>query len=135
LINTLKAKEQATAEDIAFLSQAGSPAICETMSLCYWAETPIEYDAFNIGQAMLKNQTLEMEILEKINNKHYSVIQLLISSGHWNKERFSESFIAAVYKNYKVARTNRARLFFVPKTNSDLATEHSNGSISHTTIP
>jgi 4-amino-4-deoxy-L-arabinose transferase-like glycosyltransferase len=135
LINTLKSKEQTTADDIAFLSEKGSPAICETMSLCYWAGIPVEYDAFNIGQAMLKNETLEMEILEKINSKHYSVIQLLISNGHWNKERFSESFIAAVYKNYKVARTNRARLFFIPKTNSDLATENPDGSIPHTTLP
>ncbi len=135
LINTLKTKEQATAEDITFLAENDSPAICETMSLCYWAGIPIEYDAFNVGQAMLKNKVLAKEILEKINSKHYSVIQLLITNDHWNKERFPESFIAAVYKNYKVARTNRARLFFIPKTNNDLAAEHPDGSIPHTTLP
>jgi len=135
LITTLENKEKTTADDIVLLSKHGAPAICETMSLCYWSDIPIEYDAFNIGQAMLKDESLELEILEKVNSQNYAIIQLLITNGNWNKERFPESFIAAVYKNYKVARTNRGRVFFVPKINNDLATKQFDGPHPHTTLP
>jgi hypothetical protein len=114
LASRLEIKEKASLEDIAFLSGRGAPAICESMSLCYWAGVPVEYDAFNIGQEMLTNKALETEVLGKIKNKYYSVIQVQIVNDKLHVERFPPSFIKILKEHYRVARTNRATAFFVP---------------------
>lgn len=70
------AEETTSAEtDIAFLKSHDGPALCEMLSLCYWAGKREEVDVFNLGQAYATHARSERALLALIQVRHYAVLE------------------------------------------------------------
>ena len=70
------AEETASARtDIAFLRSHEGPALCEMLSLCYWAEKREEVDVFNLGQAYAANVQSDADLVRLLDRHYFRAIE------------------------------------------------------------
>jgi dolichyl-phosphate-mannose-protein mannosyltransferase len=96
--------------DIAYLRAHKGPAICEMLSLCYWAAKPASVDVFNLEQQFLTHRRDMGAFVRLLNARAFAVIQLDSLSP------FPAQVQSAIRQNYHVDRTNDDGLFLIPKT-------------------
>jgi hypothetical protein len=66
----------ASERDIAFIAARKGPALCALPSFCYWAGKPADVDVFNIGEAVATGARGDGELVRRIDERRYAVIQL-----------------------------------------------------------
>jgi hypothetical protein len=73
----LGASRAQAAEDIAFIAtRDGGPAMCEMLSLCYWAGKPFEVDFFSTGQKLATGLIDQAALIDLITRRHFAVIHI-----------------------------------------------------------
>jgi hypothetical protein len=97
--------------DIAFLRAHPGRAICESLSLCYWAGKEAEVDTFNVGQEFATGARSDADLIRQIDARAFSVIEF----DALKPLALGPRVMAAVLKNYRIARTNDDGVFLVPR--------------------
>lgn len=126
------AQERAFRADVAFISQHGDSATCETMLLCYEAGRPLILDPFNVAQLAAMGALSEDLVTGPVQQRQIAVIQLdaalrndrgnIVIPSDYAKvgrehiiSRFTEDFLRAVWDNYRLDHTSRDGAFYVPR--------------------
>jgi hypothetical protein len=97
--------------DIAYLRAHQGPALCEMLSLCYWAGKPPTVDVFNLSQQFLTGARSEISFVAMLNERQFAVIQFDAMSPF----PFSQLVQSALQKNYRIDRENDDGVFLVPR--------------------
>jgi hypothetical protein len=75
--SNLKLKEQIYLEDAAFLATQPGPVLCNSqILLCYFAGKPLEYDPFNVSQAIIAGKIDGSKILKRLKSGYFGAVQL-----------------------------------------------------------
>jgi hypothetical protein len=100
---------QQAPRDIAFLAQG--PALCEQLSLCYWAGEKVPADVFNLGEAIATGKRTDADIVQLLETRHFRSLQFdsLESFALGARVR------AALLKNYRLDHEDDNGLFFRPR--------------------
>jgi hypothetical protein len=102
------------AYDIAYLSEHSGPAMCENLSLCYWAGKNFEVDYFNTGRKIKDGILTSQKLINLIESRYFSIIQISYDNGR--TERFDKHVNQAIVENYSVDRNSPyTGFFYVPK--------------------
>jgi hypothetical protein len=105
---------ETAAGDIRYLSDIHGPAMCEDLSLCYWAGKRFEVDYFSTGQKIRAGVIERQELTELIESRFFSVIQIEHSSGE--SSRFDAMVNRTISENYCIDRRSQyAGVFLIPK--------------------
>jgi hypothetical protein len=106
------AEDRATAQaEIALIRNTNGPALCEMLSLCYWAGKPAEVDVFNIGQAYITGTRRDGSLVRAIGQRHYAIVQFEELSPF----PLTPAVHRALDRNYRLVRRDDDRVFFVPR--------------------
>jgi hypothetical protein len=104
-------ERRAAAGEIALLRAAHGPALCEMLSLCYWAGKPADVDVFNMEQAYLTGARDDMPLARSIAARHFAAIELEQVTPFPLTQKIRD----AVVQSYKIVRSDDERVFFVPR--------------------
>jgi hypothetical protein len=106
------AEEAATARrDIAFIHARTGRALCEMLSLCYWAGKKAEVDTFNTGQQFATGVRSDADLIRQIDARAFAVMEFDTLEPFALGPRVK----AAVFKTYRIDHTNDEGVFFVPR--------------------
>jgi len=114
-------QEQAAvfAEDVRYVASHSGPAICEDLLICDDSGKNIDYDAFNVNEAVLTHPAYQGEIIARLSAKQYGVIQInrdpdeqIIAA---QRVFFTKAFMVGLLENYSIERVDPRKVFFVPK--------------------
>ncbi|MFZ1991877.1 MAG: hypothetical protein WAW96_19140 [Alphaproteobacteria bacterium] len=72
----MKEERQSATSDIAFLRSNSGAALCQMLSLCYWADKPAEADVFNLGQQYATGKRSDADLVALLSGKYFAVIQI-----------------------------------------------------------
>lgn len=109
----LAAWDEATEADLALLRASDGDAICETLSLCYWAGQPLVVDPYGSRQFFALGVADEAELLEALKRGDIRSLQLeRLARTQWD-ERFSPAFMDTVNAHFRQVRNSRNGYFFV----------------------
>ena len=97
--------------DIAYLRAHRGPAICEMLSLCYWAGKAPAVDVFNLNEQFVTGARGEGPFIGLLNARAFAVIQLDALSPF----PFPAEVQAAMQRNYRVDRDTDDGAFLVPR--------------------
>ncbi len=97
--------------NIAFLRAHKGPALCEELSLCYWAGKKAEVDVFNIGEAFKTGALSDDLLVSLLKDKYYAAIQFDSLEPFALTKRVHDVLLA----NYRVAHTDDNGVFLVPR--------------------
>jgi hypothetical protein len=97
--------------DIAFLKAHQGPALCEMLSLCYWAGKPAEVDVFNLGQAYATGARSDDALIRRIAARHYRAVQFDSLDDFALGPRVRQAFERA----YRVDHADDNGVFLVPR--------------------
>jgi hypothetical protein len=111
-IRLLGDAERQFASEITFLRDHAGNAICESLLRCYYAGKPYTYDPFNGKRLMQFGRMDAREIIERIANQQYAVIQTSeltwasIENGSKMPDTlfFTGDVVAAIQQHYVLAR-------------------------------
>ncbi len=106
------AEEQAIARnDIAFLQSHRGPALCEMLSLCYWAGKQAEVDVFNLGQAYATRARSDDDLVRLIEARRYRSAQFDSLDDFALGPRVRRAFA----RFYRIDHTDDDGAFLVPR--------------------
>jgi hypothetical protein len=97
--------------DIAFLQSHNGPALCEMLSLCYWAGKPEEADIFNLGQAYATHKRSDSALVQAIAGKRFAAIEFDSLDNFALTPRIKQSLL----KSYRIDHANDEGVFLVPR--------------------
>ena len=106
------AEETANAEvDITFLKLHDGPALCEMLSLCYWAGKREQVDVFNLGQAYATHRQSDTALVRLIDAHYFRAI------GFDTLDDFAlgKSVRQAVMRAYRVDHSDENGVFLLPR--------------------
>jgi hypothetical protein len=109
-LHPMMEERASAAAEIALLRDAKGPVICEMLSLCYWAQKPATFDVFNMGEAYRTGARSDAELARAIAAKRYDIVQLEELSPF----PLTPGIERALVTNYRIARRDDDRVFFVP---------------------
>jgi Dolichyl-phosphate-mannose-protein mannosyltransferase len=105
------AEARATAaQEIALIRAAKGPAVCEMLSLCFWAGKPAEVDVFNLGQAFQTGARSERGFIRALDARRYALIELEADEPF----PFTPAVKDALARSYHAVRSDDERTFYVP---------------------
>jgi hypothetical protein len=107
--------ESATSKDVDYLSAIQGPALCETLSLCFWAGKPPTVDLFNSRQAFWAGRADEQQLVERIARREFAVVQLISVYKNRNDLRVSAGLASALLRDYVVDRASANGVFLRPR--------------------
>jgi hypothetical protein len=123
-----RAAEQSFGADIAYVRQRQGAKICESLLLCYEASAPFTLDPFNSRQYILAGKLDQGELIRKVAAHDFAVIQLradicddprstVCHILHYPRKfnRFTDDFLYAVDRFYRIDRRSPLGVFYVPK--------------------
>lgn len=97
--------------DIAFLRAHQGPALCEMLSLCYWAGKKAEVDVFNLGQAYAAHARDEAPLLKLIEAKYFRAAEFDSLDDFALGPRVKRTLLA----NYRIDHKDDTGVFLVPR--------------------
>jgi hypothetical protein len=97
--------------DIVFLKAHRGPALCEMLSLCYWAGKQAQVDVFNVEQQFLTGARSDASLLQQIDGRYFSALQFESLSPFALTPRIRE----AVMRKYRIDHTDDAGVFLLPR--------------------
>jgi hypothetical protein len=107
--------QQTVDEDIGVIAGRSGPALCENLSLCYWAGKGFEVDVYLTGQKINAGVIDKHRVIGLIDRHYFSVIQLDGQDG--SSFRLPQSVLDAIRARYQLVRTSpRNGSFFVPRS-------------------
>jgi hypothetical protein len=98
-------------KNIAYLRAHPGPALCETLSLCYWAGKDAQVDVFNLGQAYKTGARSDAALVALIREKYYATVEFETFAPFALTERVREVLLA----NYRVDHVDDDGVFLVPR--------------------
>jgi hypothetical protein len=105
-------EEAAAAQaDIAFLKARHGPALCEMLSLCYWAGKVEEADVFNLGQAYATHARRDNELTDRIGTRRYAVVEFDSLDNFALTPRVKQALLHA----YRIDHADDEGVFLVPR--------------------
>jgi hypothetical protein len=123
-----RAAERSFLADAAYVAERGRPAICESLLLCYRAGQPFILDPFNARQYILAGRLDQSELIGRVAARDFAVIQLRSEICddpatptchilHYPRkfDRFTDEFLYAVDRYYRIDRRSSLGVFYVPK--------------------
>jgi hypothetical protein len=104
--------EAATARgDIAFIQAHSGRALCETLSLCYWAGKPADVDVFNTSQQFATGGRSDADLIRQIDAHAFAVMEF----DSLEPFALGPRVKATVLKAYRIDHTNDEGVFLVPR--------------------
>jgi hypothetical protein len=97
--------------DIVFLKTHEGPALCEMLSLCYWAGKREEADVFNLGQAYALHARNDDTLVRLLDERHYKSIEFDSLDDFALTPRVKQ----ALLRNYRIDHDNDEGVFLVPR--------------------
>ena len=97
--------------DVAFLTIAPGPALCENLALCYWADKQADVDVFNLGQALKTGARNEQVLTDALNQRRYGAVQF----DSLDPFPLGEKARAALLANYRVHHIDDNGVFLRPR--------------------
>jgi len=104
-------RPQAADSEIAFLRGHPGPALCETLSLCYWAGKRAEVDVFNTGQAFATGARDDAALTRLIVGRRYRALEFDSMDDFALGPRVKQAVLA----NYRVDHESDDATFLVPR--------------------
>jgi hypothetical protein len=98
------------AREIEFVKQHSGPALCEDLSLCYWAGKPGEVDFFNLQQRARREPWRTDALARSIESRRFGVAEL-DAPGRDLGPRVND----ALQRNYRIDHESQWGVFWVPK--------------------
>lgn len=115
-----EAAEARFRDDVDYLRARSGPAICENLSLCYFAGKPRDYEPYNARQRILMHPEAAQAIVDALASHRYATVQIDAEPGErltaTDRLRFPAQFMKALLENYHVGSRNSERVFFVPNS-------------------
>jgi len=106
------AEETASARaDIAFLRSHEGPALCEMLSLCYWAGKREEVDVFNLGQSYATNAQGDADLVLLLDRHYFLAIEF---DSLENIARTSRVKLALL-RDYRIDHADDNGVFLLPR--------------------
>ena len=97
--------------DIAFLQLHPGPAICENLTLCYWAGKDDPVDVFNLSEAFKTHARSDADLVRLIDSRHFGAVVL----DSMTDFAFGPNVKAALLAHYRVSRDDDNGIFLEPK--------------------
>ncbi len=110
-LHPMKAEAIAAQEDINFLEGRKGTALCEMLSLCYWAHKPATVDVFNVGQQFETGARSDQVLAKQIEARHFAVIQFDPDSPY----SLGENVHDAMTRSYRLDHQDEFGSFYVPR--------------------
>lgn len=94
--------------DISYLKERPGPALCEKLSLCYWAGKSAEVDVFNFVEAVHSGTRDERDLVHLLDRRYFATVELD------TKSRLDElpAVRAALKRNYAIGRVDEYGVIF-----------------------
>ncbi|HEX4294301.1 MAG TPA: hypothetical protein VHZ29_09215 [Rhizomicrobium sp.] len=99
------------AADIDFLKARDGPALCEMLSLCYWAGKPAEVDVFNLGQAFATRARSDDALVRLVEARRFRAVQFDSMDEFALGPRVKDAFA----RNYRVDHEDGDGVFLMPR--------------------
>lgn len=96
--------------DIQFIRARPGPAMCQMLSLCYWAGKPPEVDMFNTGEQFNTHTRTPADLAAQIANHRFSVIQF----DRGQRDSLGPVVLAALEKYYHLEHADGYGEFYIP---------------------
>jgi hypothetical protein len=100
--NPIGMEAAATQFDISYLREQPGPALCEKLSLCYWAGKRAEVDVFNFVEAVDAGTRDESELIHLLDRRYFSTVELDAESRLYHLPAVR----AALKRNYMVGHVD-----------------------------
>ena len=110
-LHPMAEERHVASSDIALLHSNHDPALCEMLSLCYWAGKTPQVDVFNLDQRFRTGAQTNRDLLRLIGNRRFTVIELETLKPF----PFAPDVQRELLRNYKIVRTDGERVFFAPR--------------------
>jgi hypothetical protein len=110
-LHPLAAETSEAHRDITFLKAQDGPALCEMLSLCYWAGKRAEVDVFNVGEQFLTGARSDNDLAHLIDAHYFRVLQFESLLPFALTPRIRET----VERNYRIDHTNDDGVFLLPR--------------------
>lgn len=106
------AEEAAMARsDIALLKTHEGPALCEMLSLCYWAGKGTQADVFNLGQAYATHSRSDDTLVRLLDARYYKSIQFDSLDDFALTPRVKQTLL----RDYRIDHQNDEGVFLLPR--------------------
>ena len=128
LLEADRIAEQSFSADVAYLAQRRGTKICESLLLCYRSGEPFTLDPFNSRQYILAGRLDQSELIRRVAAQEFAAIQLRADICddptsaachilHYPRKfnRFTDEFLYAVDRYYRIDRRSQLGVFYVPK--------------------
>jgi hypothetical protein len=109
-LHPMRDETELAGRDIAWLQVRKGPAICEMLSLCYWAGKPEAVDVFNLDQQFLTGARETEAFVAMLKAKRFAGIQFDSLSPF----PFPTSVELTIRDDYRIDRSNDDGVFLVP---------------------
>ena len=110
-LHPLRDETDLARNDIALLKAAKGPALCEMLSLCYWAGKTAEVDVYNVGEQFGLGARSDVPLIRKIENHGFAVMQF----DSLTPFALSPGVRKAIDPHYRILRANDDGIFLVPR--------------------
>jgi hypothetical protein len=97
--------------DIEFLRLHPGPAICENLTLCYWAGKEDPVDVFNLSEAFKTHSRSDADLIRLIDSGHFGSV--VVDS--MTDFAFGPKVKAALLAHYRVSRDDDNGIFLEPR--------------------
>ncbi len=97
--------------DIAFIESHHGPALCETLSFCYWAKKSEDVDVFNLGQAYATRKRSDDALVLLLNARRYASIEFDSMDDFALTPHVKQTLL----RDYRVDHANDEGIFLVPR--------------------
>jgi hypothetical protein len=99
------------AADVAFLKAHDGPALCEMLSLCYWAGKRAEVDVFNLGQAYATSARSDDVLVRLVDARYFRAVEFDSMDEFALGARVKQAFV----RNYRIDHEDDEGVFLVPR--------------------
>ena len=100
----------AASNEIAFVRQHDGPAMCEDLSICYWAGKPAEVDFFNMMERAKSEPWRIDALVQRVERREFGVASIG-ADGRDLGPRFND----ALHRNYRIDHASQWGVLWVPR--------------------
>lgn len=98
--------------DVAFLEAQPGPALCEMLSLCYWAGKPEAVDVFNLGQAYATRAQSDDALVAELDARRFGAVEF----DSLDDFALTPQVKAALLANYRIDHADDTGVFLVRRS-------------------
>lgn len=115
-----RAHEQNFSAEVAYLRKQPGPALCESPLVCFYANKPYLYDAFNAERFIKQGKLDANVIVDHLRRHEYGAVQMYEgveseSSGPWITGEFAPSILQSIQRYYRPVFKNPEGIVYIPR--------------------